>query len=199
MPAPRRACDDAAMRVAIPLEKAWRLFNHGPVTLVSAAHDGRENVMAVAWATPLDFSPPKLTVVLAADTFTRALAEAAGELVIQVPTVSMLAEIEGVGGCSGREVDKWTRFALGREREPGVAAPLVAGCVAWMAARILPHPVLAEAHDLFLVEGFAAWADDRVYDGARLRDAVPAALRTVHHVAGGVYVIDGEVVRARTT
>lgn len=185
------------MRVPVPLAKAWRLFNHGPVTLISAAHGGRENVMAAAWVTPLDFDPPRLSVVLAADTHTRGLVEASRALVVQVPTVSMIDAIEGVGGCSGRDVDKWSRFSLGRAREPGIGAPLVEGCVAWLAARVIDEPALASKYDLFVVEGFAAWADDSVYDGARLRDDVPSPLRTVHHVAGGVYVVDGEVVKAR--
>lgn len=189
----------ATMRVPVPLAKAWRLFNHGPVTLVSAAHEGRENLLAAAWVTPLDFDPPKLTLVLAADAYTRDLAVASRELVVQVPTASMLAVIEGVGGCSGREVDKWSRFGIGRIREPGVQAPLVEGCVGWLAARIVDEPELASRYDLFVAEGFAAWADDAAYDDARLRAEVPPALRSVHHVAGGVYVVDGEVVRARAT
>ncbi|MFO0631123.1 MAG: FAD-dependent monooxygenase [Polyangiales bacterium] len=46
-----RAMLRATMRVPVPLAKAWRLFNHGPVTLVSAAHEGRENLLAAAWVT----------------------------------------------------------------------------------------------------------------------------------------------------
>jgi flavin reductase (DIM6/NTAB) family NADH-FMN oxidoreductase RutF len=186
----------AGVRVPVPLDKAWRLFNHGPVTLVSAAHEGVENVMAAAWVTPLDFAPPKFTVVLAADTFTRKLAERSGELMLQVPTVSMLDAIEGVGTTSGREVDKWQRFGLLRAHEPGCKAPLVMGCTGWVAARLLEEPALAATYDLFVCEGFAAWADDRAYEGARLREEVPRELRSVHHVAGGVYVVAGEVLRA---
>jgi len=44
--------------------KAYRLINHGPTVLVSARHAGEDDVMAAAWACALDFSPPKLTVVL---------------------------------------------------------------------------------------------------------------------------------------
>lgn len=173
------------------------MFNHGPVTLVTASADGVDNVMAAAWVTPLDFDPPKFTVVLAAETWTRALVERSRSLVLQVPTVSMLSVIEGVGGCSGREVDKWSRFSIEREREEGVDAPLVRGCVAWVAATILDEPRLAAEYDLFLCQGFAAWADDRVFDEGRWREDVPDALRTVHHVAGGTYLVDGPIVRAR--
>lgn len=184
------------MRVPVPLSKAWRLFNHGPVTLLTAEHDGVENVMAAAWVKPLDFDPPKLSVVLAADTFTRGLVERSRALVVQVPTCSMLAMIEGVGTHSGREMDKWKQYSIEKIHEPTVRAPLVAGCVAWMATRVLHEPEIEQRYDLFVCEGYAAWADDRVYEEGRLRGDFPEELRTVHHIAGGVYVCDGTVVRA---
>jgi flavin reductase (DIM6/NTAB) family NADH-FMN oxidoreductase RutF len=43
------------MRADVELPKSYRLLNHGPTVLVSAAHGGRRNVMAAAWAMPLDF------------------------------------------------------------------------------------------------------------------------------------------------
>ena len=56
--------------------KAYRLINHGPTVLVSARHDGVEDVMAAAWSCALDFQQPKLTVVLDKTTRTRELIEA---------------------------------------------------------------------------------------------------------------------------
>lgn len=69
----------------VPLEKAYRLLNHGPTVLVSARHGGVDNVMAAAWACALDYSPPKLTVVLDKIAKTRELVEKSGTFVIQVP------------------------------------------------------------------------------------------------------------------
>lgn len=51
-------------RKVVDLPHAYRLLNHGPVTLVSSAHGGAQNVMAAAWAMPLDFTPPKVAVVI---------------------------------------------------------------------------------------------------------------------------------------
>ena len=51
-------------RLPVELEKSYRLLNHGPTVLVSSSHGGRHNVMAAAWSMPLDFSPPKVTVVI---------------------------------------------------------------------------------------------------------------------------------------
>ena len=74
----------------VPLDKAYRLLNHGPTVLVSAEHAGQHNVMAAAWCCALDFAPPKLTVVLDKATRTRELLEDSGRFVIQVPTVAQL-------------------------------------------------------------------------------------------------------------
>jgi flavin reductase (DIM6/NTAB) family NADH-FMN oxidoreductase RutF len=190
------------MRIPVPLDKSWRLINHGPVVLVSASHAGQDNVMAAAWCMALDFKPPKLAVVIAEGTHTRTLVDASRQLVIQVPPRALLDAIDGVGNCSGRDVDKWARFGLARERASVVDAPLVSGCNAWLECRVIAgEDAIHARYDLFPCEIVAAWADDAVYDahhdGARLRDDVPPARRAVHHVAGGVYVVDGEVVRAR--
>ena len=56
----------------IPLDKSYRLMNHGPTVLVSARHDGVDNGMAAAWAGVLDSGDaPKVTVVLDKATRTR--------------------------------------------------------------------------------------------------------------------------------
>lgn len=78
--------NNAAHRQPVPLEKAYRLMNHGPTVLVSAAHGGQRNIMAAAWAMPLDFAPPKVAVVLDKSTWTRVLLEGAGSFALQVPT-----------------------------------------------------------------------------------------------------------------
>ncbi|TWB38748.1 flavin reductase family protein [Nitrospirillum viridazoti] len=69
---------DAAFIQPVDLAKAYRLLNHGPTVLVSAHHGGTDNVMAAAWACPLDFDPPKVTLVLDKATATRALVEGSG-------------------------------------------------------------------------------------------------------------------------
>ncbi|VVD97683.1 flavin reductase [Pandoraea eparura] len=64
-------------RLPVELSKAYRPLNHGPTVLVGGAHDARRNVMAAAWSMPLDFSPPKVAVVIDRNTLTRERGEAA--------------------------------------------------------------------------------------------------------------------------
>ncbi|APR78481.1 NAD(P)H-flavin oxidoreductase [Minicystis rosea] len=182
-----------AMRVPVDLVRSYRLLNHGPTTIVSAAHDGRANVMAAAWVMPLDFDPPKLVAVLAADTFTRRLVDASGQFVINVPPRRLAALTTAVGSESGRDVDKIAAHGIATAPASRVAAPLVEGCVAWLECRVLAEPGVQERYDLFVAEVVAAWAEDACWVDGRWR--FPSdEWRTIHHVAGGAYFMTGDAI-----
>lgn len=182
--------------VPVDLGKAYRLINHGPTVLVSSAHGSRRNVMAAAWSMPLDFSPPKVAVVIDRKTFTRELIEASGELALCVPTRAQVDAVSQVGSSSGREQDKFEAAGLSAFAGSKIAAPLVDGCVAWLECRLLDEPEMAQRYDLFLAEVVAAWADERLFDAGRWR-AIDPQHSTLHHVAGGVFFTQGEPVEAR--
>lgn len=191
------------MRESVPLAKAYRLLNHGPTVLVSATHAGRRNLMAAAWAMPLDFDPPKVAVVLDKSTYTRTLIEAAGHFALNLPTRAQAGLTHALGSSSGRELleregrDKFEAYGLASFEGPATGAPLLEGCVAWLECRLLPEPALQAGYDLFLAEVLAAQADPRVFRAGRWHfDAADPALRTIHHVAGGHFLVTGEALEA---
>lgn len=182
----------------VALEKAYRLMNHGPTVLVSAEHGGSCNVMAAAWACVLDYgASTKVSVVLDKSTRTRELIEASGHFALQLPTRAMAAQTVALGTLSGRELpDKLARTGTRTFTPPGCAVPLVEGCVGWLACRLLPEPHNQQAYDLFIGEVTAAWADARVFrEGYWFFDEAADALRTIHHVAGGQFLVSGEAVQ----
>ena len=183
-------------RVDVDLTKAYRLLNHGPTVLVSAAHNGRRNVMAAAWNMPLDFNPPKVAVVIDKQTYTRTLIEASGEFVLSVPPVALVHQVVAAGNQTGRDApDKFEACGLMAAPASMVGAPLVEGCVAWLECKVLPEPAMAEHYDLFLAEVVAAWADPAVFSEGRWHIA-PDAQRSLHHVAGGAFFATGQPVQA---
>lgn len=184
------------MRVAVPLRRAYKLINHGPTTLITSAAGGRRNVMAAAWVMALDLEPPKVAAVIAEDTFTRKLVEAAGEFVINVPTYAMIDAVYAVGKESGEDDDKFATHGLTTTPASIVGAPLLEGCAAWLECRILREQEIQERYDLFVAEVVAAWADDASFvDGVwRFPDD---ARRTLHHLSAGVFLTSGELVRAK--
>ncbi|WP_431484796.1 flavin reductase family protein [Pseudomonas solani] len=186
-------------RRPVPLAKAYRLINHGPTVLVSAAHGGKRNVMAAAWAMALDFEPPKVSVVLDKSTWTRRLLEASGSFVLNVPARCQVDLVQTVGSSSGQTLDeaghdKFDAYGIATFSSEQVEAPLVEGCVAWLECRLLPEPHIQERYDLFLGEVVAAWADARVFSEGRWNFEGHDDLRTLHHVAGGHYLVIGECV-----
>ena len=181
----------------VALDKAYRLMNHGPTVLVSASHAGVANVMAAAWAGVLDFTPPKLTVVLDKATATRALIEASGQFALQLPTRAMATLTTGVGTDSAHTVpNKLHKHGVQLFSVPGSGVPLVQGCVGWLLCRLIPEPHNQQTYDLFIGEVTAAWADDRVFSQGRWHfDQADNALRTIHHVAGGSYLVSGDTIQ----
>ncbi|EOV9016166.1 flavin reductase family protein [Cronobacter muytjensii] len=186
--------DNRAFMAPVPLEKAYRLINHGPTVLVSARHDGVENVMAAAWACGLDFAPPKVTVVIDKIARTRELLERSGTFVLQVPTVAQREMTYQLGTLSlHNEPEKLQRAGAELLEMEGVDAPLVAGCSAWLACKLIPEPHNQQQYDLFIGQVTAAWADTRVFREGRWRfEDAPAELRSLHHVAGGHFYAIGE-------
>ncbi|MFR0672963.1 flavin reductase family protein [Enterobacterales bacterium AW_CKDN230030176-1A_HGKHYDSX7] len=180
----------------VALEKAYRLLNHGPTVLVSARHDGVDNVMAAAWACALDFAPPKLSIVLDKIAHTRALVEASGWLAIQVPTVEQAALTHQVGTHSLLDrPDKLAASGVVLRTVEDYPVPLVEGCSAWLMCRVIDEPHNQQTYDLFIAEVVAAWADERAFrEGHWLFEEASPAWRSLHYVAGGQFYAIGESV-----
>lgn len=178
----------------VPLEKAYRLLNHGPTVLVSARHAGVDNVMAAAWCCALDFAPPKLTVVLDKSSRTRSLVEQSGRFVIQTPTVAQAQLTYAVGNLSlNDDPEKLKKCGVEQFDFDGQNLPFVAGCSAWLACKLIPEPHNQQAYDLFIGEVVAAWADARVFrDGHWHFEQADPSLRSLHYVAGGHFYAIGE-------
>lgn len=179
---------------AVELKKAHRLINHGPTVLVSAGHERVDNVMAAAWACALDFSPPKLTVVLDKTAKTRELVERSGTFVIQVPTAAQLQLTHEVGTRSlFDEPDKAARIGVEFFRVEGHDLPFVTGCSAWLACKLIPEAHNQQAYDLFIGEVVGAWSDTRVFkDGHWHYESADPGWRSLHYIAGGHFYAIGD-------
>lgn len=178
----------------VPLPKAYRLLNHGPTVLVSARHEGRAGVMTAAWACALDLVPSRLTVVISKASATRRLLEASGRFAVQVPCAAQLEMVYALGTSSlASDPDKLAHCGTQLFELPEAGGtPLVAGCAAWLACRLLPEPHNEQAYDLFIGEVEAAWADTRVFrDGHWRFEHTGPEWRSLHYVAGGHFYATG--------
>ena len=192
------------MMQPIDLAHACRLINHGPTVLVASAHGGRRNLMAAAWSMPVEFTPPRVAVVIDKKTWTRELVAASGCFALCIPCRTTLDLAYTVGTISGRDVardggrDKFERYGIGHVAGPVLGLPLVAGCVAWLECRLIPEPHTEDAYDTCFGEVVSAQADPRVFERGRwsFRDD-NAELHTLHHLGGGSFAWPGRSVQAK--
>lgn len=182
----------------VALEHASRLINHGPTVLITSTDGTRRNIMAAAWSMPVEFTPPRLAVVIDKNTFTRELVSASGTFAICLPGAALVDLTYAVGSASGRTVDKFAHFGIDTERTPVLGLPAPAsGCSAWLECRLIPERHTEDAYDTCFAEVVGAAADARIFKGGHwLFDSGNAALQTIHHLGGGNFVCAGNVVRA---
>lgn len=180
----------------VPLDKAYRLINHGPTVLISAQDQLHTDVMTAAWACALEFQPAKVTVVLDKSTKTREIIENSGYFALQVPTLRQLDLVYALGNMSLHDApEKLRQSGVELFQFKNSTTPVVSGCAAWMLCKLIPEPHNQHTHDLFIGEVIAAYADDRVFrDGHWHYHEVSNEWKSLHHVAGGHFYTIGDAV-----
>jgi flavin reductase (DIM6/NTAB) family NADH-FMN oxidoreductase RutF len=183
----------------VKLEHASRLINHGPTVLVTSAHGGRRNVMAAAWSMPVEFTPPRIAVVIDKRTYTRELAAASGTFGIVVPGAAAMDLAYAVGSSSGRDLDKFEAYGIETVKGPQLGLPLIeTNCAAWLECRLIDEKHTEDAYDTCFAEVVAAAADSRVFsDGHWTLDDSNQSLHTIHHLGAGNFVSASAMVQAR--
>ncbi|RYY91850.1 MAG: flavin reductase family protein, partial [Comamonadaceae bacterium] len=135
--------------------------------------------------------------------YTRRLLERSGHFALQVPVRAQIDVVNALGSVSGADAkalagrDKFDAFGSQSFAGTATDAPLLEGCAAWLECRLLPEPGTQERYDLFLGEVIAAQADPRVFSNGRWHFDGQDELRTLHHVAGGHFLLPGEALNAQ--
>lgn len=163
----------------LKLSKAFTLIEPGPVVLVTT-HDGQKNnIMTISWTMVMDFTPVfAITTGEWNHSFTAL--QKNRECGIAIPTVDMLDKVVGIGTCSGKDTDKFTRFTLTAVRGKVVRSPLIKECLANIECKVID---IVEKHNIVVLEAVAAYIDDTRKEK-----------RTVHAVGDGTFIIDGRKV-----
>jgi len=170
----------------LPLSKVYQLLEPGPVVLLTTARKGRANVMVMSWHMMVEFEPPLIACVVSNANFSHAALRATKECVIAVPALELARKVVAIGNCSGRDVDKFKRFALTPVPAQRVAPPLLAECFANLECKVVDTH-LVNKFNLFVLEVVKAW-----HDPARKNP------RTIHHHGYGSFVVDGEQIRLKS-
>jgi flavin reductase (DIM6/NTAB) family NADH-FMN oxidoreductase RutF len=170
-----------------PLSRVYQLIEPGPVVLLTTAHKGRANVMAMSWHMMVEFDPPLIACIVSDANFTFVALRATRQCVIAIPARRLARTVVNVGNVSGRKMDKFRTFGLTPVPAARVASPLIAECFANLECRV-SDTRLVPKYNLFILEVVKAWIDP-----AQQR------ARTIHHRGFGRFVVDGPTIRLAST
>ncbi|MBK4720906.1 flavin reductase family protein [Azospirillum sp. YIM DDC1] len=170
---------------SIPVDKANRFLEPGPIVLVTTIDGGKPNIMTMGFHMMVQHDPPLVGCVIGPWDYSYGALRSSGECVIAIPTVDLARTVVDIGNCSGATLDKFRTFELTPLPARKVTPPLIGECLANLECRVADTR-LVETHNLFILEVVAISTDPE----RRER-------RTLHHRGDGSFVIDGKTVDLR--
>jgi len=174
------------MMKELPLSKVYQLLEPGPVVLLTTAHKGRANVMAMSWHMMVEFEPPLVACVVSNAGHSFAALRATRECVIAIPALGLAPQVVQVGNSSGRDINKFQAFGLTPVPALRVTPPLVAECFANLECKVADTR-LVNKYNLFVLEVLKAWTDP-----------TQKSPKTIHHHGYGRFVVDGETITLKS-
>src|SRR5688572_27955941 len=162
-----------------PVDDVRRFLEPGPIVLVSSAWKGKTNIMTMGWHMIMAESPSLVGCFIWDQNHSFEMIRKSRACVINVPTVDLAAKVVGIGNCSGREVDKFRKFALTPLTAERVKAPLIAECYANFECKLIDSKLIRK-YSLFVFEVVKAHV-------ARS----PRFPRTMHYRGEGHFMFSG--------
>ncbi|KFZ30984.1 flavin reductase [Pseudidiomarina salinarum] len=169
----------------LPVDKARRYLEPGPIVLVSSHHDGESDVMTLGWHSILNRSPSLVGCVISEQNYSHHLIRQSRECVINLPTTEMTKKVIGIGNTTGAKTDKFSEFDLCTERAQQVSAPLIKECYGHFECRLYDD-ALIDRYNYFIFEVVAAQV---------MTD--PEYPTTLHYTGDGIFMVAGEMINRR--
>lgn len=139
--------------------------------LTSIAKDGKPNVMACAWATPVSEEPPIMIVCVSKESYTAELIKQTREFVINIPTKKLLKALWICGKTSGRDTDKFKKAGLKYSKAKSVKSPVIDECIGHIECKLWKAVDAGECY-AFFGKVLYAEADERYFKkGAWTKEA----------------------------
>lgn len=135
-----------------------------PAVLVSVSDAaGRDNIFTVAWAGTVCTNPPMIGISVRPERFSYEMIKESGAFVVNLTTEALAYATDYCGVVSGREVDKFKKLSLTKEKSDYVNAP----CIGESPVNIectVKQTINLGSHTMFLAEVVSVHADEEYMD-----------------------------------
>ena len=140
--------------------KPERLYPN-PVVMVSCSDGTKDNIITLAWVGTVCSNPPMISISIRPSRYSNELISASMEFVINIPEEKMLKACDFCGTNSGRDIDKFKKLDLTKEKGFIVNAPLIKECPINIECKVRQIIHLG-THDMFIGEVLSVNADEEI-------------------------------------
>ena len=153
-----------------------------PCALVVGGTMGEADVLTVAWLNIVSSTPPSLAMGLRRTRRTLELIRQSGEFTVNLPSTSLVTQVDYCGLVSGRTHDKFAEAGLTLEPSAVIATPLIAECLYNLECRVTTEVDVGE-YAVIIGEIVEAHAEESILDAAGEKVDV-GALDPLAYIAG---------------
>lgn len=122
-----------------------------PAVMVSVGDMKNSNIITVAWAGTISTNPPMLSISIRPERFSHGIILKNREFVVNLTTKKLAFATDYCGVKSGREVDKFSKLHLTKQRSEIVLAPGIKESPVNIECK-LREVISLGSHDLFLAD-----------------------------------------------
>ncbi len=159
-----------------------------PAVMVSVTDgEGHDNIITVAWTGTVCTNPAMAYISVRPSRYSYDMIRKTGEFVINLTTEKLAFATDFCGVRSGRDVDKFRKLNLTKEKAQFVSAPMIGEAPVSIECRVREVKELG-SHDMFLADVLAVHADEAYMDKNnrfRLNDAGLLVYSHGEYLAGG--------------
>ena len=159
-----------------------------PAVMVSVTDgEGHDNIITVAWTGTVCTNPAMAYISVRPSRYSYDMIRKTGEFVINLTTEKLAYATDFCGVRSGRDVDKFRKLNLTKEKAQFVSAPMIGEAPVSTECRVREVKELG-SHDMFLADVLAVHADEAYMDKNnrfRLNDAGLLVYSHGEYLAGG--------------
>ena len=159
-----------------------------PAVMVSVTDgEGHDNIITVAWTGTVCTNPAMAYISVRPSRYSYDMIRKTGEFVINLTTEKLACATDFCGVRSGRDVDKFRKLNLTKEKAQFVSVPMIGEAPVSIECRVREVKELG-SHDMFLADVLAVHADEAYMDKNnrfRLNDAGLLVYSHGEYLAGG--------------
>ena len=149
-----------------------------PVTLLTVATRGKQDAMTAS-AMFVSENPPLLVVSVAKHIVSHDLIEKAGEFVLNVASTNQIRLAKQLGFTHGREIDKFKKFNIRKEKASKIESPLIKDSFANIECKVITS-ISAANYIVYLAEVVAYKVHNKQIPVAWYRNQYFALKEEIH-------------------